>query len=490
MPSEQRSMSNSVEIQVRTVLVNPPSAAGVTANREGSGGLGTETQGSEGFVYPPQTMALAAASLQRAGLEVAALDAVGEAMSVEAALIRLGQLLRIDDAVRLSRPAEVSEEVEASDQETAPVSPARGETARVLGMVISAATLDHDLQFATALTQTWPDVPLFFFGNAGRHVWRQALERSEAELVMLYDVEKAVPAVAKALSLGTPETLALLEGVATREDGEFHVRPATSQSRELRGLPFPAWEMLPVERYPFLTLTASTGCNHACAYCPYVSAQGPWRSRPAEEVAAEARWLSRTFRKPRLIFRDPAFAADRDQTIALCRALRRAWVRTPWECESRPEHFDAGLLNQLKRSGCHTIKLGLETVDDMVLWGTNRILDGWTPARYRAHVAELVAACRRLGLNCRVFVMTGLPGETAQGLESTLAFLRAIRPPAVSVKRYQPYPGTRLGAGGETTVGYLQPGEELLLRFEAGARATASPLVPRRRGLWRRIVGS
>jgi len=488
MTPKQTSANNSPLDLSKTVLVNPPSATGVTANREGSGGLGTETPGRGGFVYPPQTMALAAAVLQRAGLDVVALDAVGEAMSAESALIRLGQLLSSGGS---GQPQASSEDNEGTPGGPDPVSSLAGEpTGRVLGMVISAATLDHDLEFATAVSQTWPDVPLFFFGNSGQHLWRQALKRSGARLIILGDVDTVVPEVVRGLSEDDTESLATLEGVAYEHAGEIIHHPARAVRTSLDGLPFPAWELLPVDRYSFLTLAASSGCNHSCAYCPYVSAQGPWRCRPPAEVAAEARWLSRTFQKPRLIFRDPAFAADREYTISLCRALRKARVRTPWECESRPEHFDAGLLHHLLRSGCHTVKLGLESVDDMVLWGASRILEGWTPARYRAHTAEIVATCRRLGLNCRLFVMTGLPGETVQGLESTLAFLRAIRPPAVSVKRYHAYPGTRLGGESDATVGYLQPGEETLTHFEAAARATAAPLVPKRSRFWRRILAS
>jgi len=489
------------------LLINPPSAPGTTANREGAGGLGAQTPGPGGFVYPPQTLAYVAASLREAGHAVTALDAVAEGLAVNEVLNHLlqiasgqGSLPLEDEEMRRQGDKETRRQGEKEmgrprDKETSPplplspsprhpVSPSR----LAVGVLISVATLETDLHFVNGLAQAIPGVPIFLFGNSVRHVWRRALEGSAARLAVLGEAEFSVPAVVEALTSGRPEALAALNGVAYRVNGEIVHRPAAPQAGDLDALPYPAWDLLPHDRYPFLTLVASRGCDDGCAYCPYVAAQGPFRPRSPERVAAEARWLRRTFRKPRLIFRDPAFAADRERTVELCEALRRARVRVPWECESRPEHFDPDLLYRLRRAGCQTVKLGLETVDEALLWGLNRLRPGWTAARYRAHVAELVATCRRLGLNCRLFVMTGLPGETRTALEATLAFLQAVRPPAVSVKRYRPYPGTRLGEEAGSLIGSPALSEAELVRFEEAMRATAEPLPLPRRSLLRRML--
>jgi len=463
------------------MLVNPPGAQGTTANREGSGGMGVVTPGAGGFVYPPQTLAYVAASLRQAGHAVVALDAVAEGLTVEETLPRF----------------EDRETGGQGDEEKVPWSPpplVSLSSLKAVGVLISVATLEADLDFVNALAR--PDrssgdlsgLPIFVFGYGVRYVWRQVLENSAARLAVLGEAEFHAPAVVEALAADDPQALAALVGVAYGSKGEIVCRPDRSLG-DLSGLPHPAWDLLPHDRYAFLPLAASRGCDDGCAYCPYVAAQGPLRPRSPKAVAAEALWLERTFRPPRLIFRDPAFAADRERTVELGEALRRARVRTAWECESRPEHFDADLLYRLRRAGCQTVKLGLETVDETLLWGMNRLLPGWTVARYRAHVAELVATCRRLGLHCRLFVMTGLPGETRQALQATLAFLQAVRPPAVSVTRYRPYPGTRLGEEIGDASGLPALPEADLVRFEKAMRATAEPPPSPRRSTLRRMLG-
>lgn len=42
---------------------------------------------------------------------------------------------------------------------------------------------------------------------------------------------------------------------------------------------------------------------------------------------------------------------------------------------------------------------------------------------------------------CRLFVMTGLPGQSNEDIADTLAFLRSIPPAAIHVKAFHRYPG-------------------------------------------------
>jgi len=72
------SIGDSVSDSCRVHLINPPSAPGTVANREGAGGMGTVYQGPKGFLYPPHTLAVVAGSLRDAGCPVRASDLVVE----------------------------------------------------------------------------------------------------------------------------------------------------------------------------------------------------------------------------------------------------------------------------------------------------------------------------------------------------------------------------------------------------------------------------
>ncbi|MEZ4771251.1 MAG: hypothetical protein R2844_22885 [Caldilineales bacterium] len=114
---------------------------------------------------------------------------------------------------------------------------------------------------------------------------------------------------------------------------------------DLNALPHPAWDIFDGAAYPFLTILSSRGCPAGCGFCPYVAAQGlEHRIQAPAHTASEMAFLAQDMNARRIMFRDPVFARDRSRVLALSSELRRLTLPVSWECESRPEHFDAQLL--------------------------------------------------------------------------------------------------------------------------------------------------
>ncbi len=392
----------------RVLLANPPAPPGMVANREGAGGLGAV--GDEGgFAYPPQTLAAAAAVVRAAGWQVTAYDAPTLRMSVE------------DLAERL-----------ASEQPT------------IVGLLVSAMTLQGDLAVLQTLAQRYPAARYLLFGPALRAIAR--LLPKGIAVALDGEPEGLLPAACARLATGE----AVDEAAWSAADLVPGAELVDGLVPDLDALPLPAWDLLGAERYPFLTLQASRGCGHACLYCPYVVAQGRHlRLRQPERVLAELRWLRQSFRPGRIVFREPAFAYDREHAAAICRGIAADPALRPrtgshywwWECESRPEHIDRDLLHLMARAGCLALKIGLETVNAALLCSMGRVAGPEAAGRYRRHTATVVEECRRAGIVGRLFVMVGLPGETEQTVAETADFIRQVRPDEVLVKQYVPYPG-------------------------------------------------
>lgn len=385
---------------MRVVLLNPPSPPDGMANREGTAGFGAL---AAGFAYPPQTLATLVAVCRQHGLtDVTVLDAVGERRTPTTTLGTLA-----------------------------------GQPADAIAVQCSRATLAADGAFITALRERCPDTPIIAFG-VGIRFDAQALLAAGASHVLLGDPELALPALLRT-DLST--------------SGPVHARDLVPDAHNHAGLlrdpallPRPAWEAVPWANYGFLTLTTARGCDDTCTFCAYVAAQGrSYRPRPVADVVAEMLWLQETFRPPRILIRDLVFAADRARTMDIARALAAARFHTPWECESRPEHFDEALLKQMARAGCTTIKIGLETTDPELLTRLGRIAMPSEATSYLAYTRRVVAAARRYGIRTRVFVMVGLPGQTAAHARATAAYLRELAPTFVHVRPYVAYPQVPLG---------------------------------------------
>ncbi len=395
--------------QHRIILLNPPSPPGLTANREGAGGLGALSAGDEGFIYPPHTLAVTAAVLRDHGWDVQIIDAAGERLTPE-------QTLR-----RLQEPS------------------------AIVAVQVAHISLESDIRFLNALRPVIRSAQLLAIGASAAFVELLLRERTDVDHIVLGEPEAMLLPVAQVLSSngsGSP----LRRSVSAKDVTASGV-DQDGRLLDLDALPRPAWDLLPLSRYGFVTIFASRGCDDTCAFCPYVVGQGKrFRPRDPQQVVDEMAWLAGALAPKRVIMRDPVFAHDRGRVVSICNGLIARGVRLAWECESRPEHFDAELLRLMQRAGCTTIKLGLETVSAPVLHQLQRIQDERQTTEYLSQTSSVARTCRSLGLACRIFVMTGLPGQSDQDVMDTVQFLRAVRPAAAHVKPFHRYPGLRMPA--------------------------------------------
>ncbi len=383
------------------LLLNPPSSTDLLPNREGTASFGAM---SSGFLYPPHTLAVVLAVLREAGLEGALLDAVGEELSMEETIER-----------------------------------ARAMKPDLLGVYASWGTLEVDKEALRALRAAFPETPIVAMGTGARYDG-EALLAAGASHMLAGDPELAFAALAAG---PLPDPGVIKANALLPEEHNF-----AGLLRHPQKLPRPAWDAVPWQKYGFLTLFGSRGCDDNCAYCAYVRAQGrSQRVRPSEDVAEEMAWLERSFGPKRIMVRDPVFAAQRAWALAVAEGLLARGFHTPWECESRPEHFDPGLLKKLARAGCTTIKIGIESGDPEELVRIGRVEDERHARTYLAYLREVVAAAKGYGINVRAYVMVGLPGQTMANIQATAAYVREVRPTFFHPRPYVAYPRVLLGPG-------------------------------------------
>lgn len=376
------------------VLVNPPSPAGKTLNREGSAGAGAAVESEGGFVYPPQTIASVGAALCQSGFDVEIVDAVKPAVRPEKAV----------DAVVSSKPD-------------------------VVGFLATVKTIEYDLEFARAVRRALPVSKLIAFGPTAHLCSRQLEASGTVDFVVVGEPELRV---AQYCAAGGPPPEA-----EKWLDELFEP--------DLDSLPVPRWDLIRPYAYSYLTVSSSRGCDHGCKYCPYVVAQGTrFRSRKSHRVVEEMEALYSTFGPRRLIFRDPVFARDRERVETLCQAIKDSERSFEWECESRPDHFDRDLIDLMAKSGCVELKVGLESADTADLVAMGRVHSEQHVPDYLASFQALMHSCDATGVKVQVYVMVGLPDQTEASIRETARFLGQFGEIdyRLKAKRYVHYPAT------------------------------------------------
>jgi len=236
-------------------------------------------------------------------------------------------------------------------------------------------------------------------------------------------------------------------GISWRDaDGVIRHNPARRELVEMGELPFPAYHCLPMSRYrpavgsyrrlPATSTVVSRGCPWGCTFC-YGSMLGSrYRFLGAERILAEIECLQRDYGFREISFYDDTFTAH-PELDELCRALIERRRPVSWSCFARADTVDLQRLHLMRRAGCHQVMFGLESADETVLAMLDKRIDP-------ADVERASLAARKAGLEVRIAVMFGNPGETEESLERTMRFLERLNPDIIIVNITTPYPGTAM----------------------------------------------
>lgn len=189
-------------------------------------------------------------------------------------------------------------------------------------------------------------------------------------------------------------------------------------------IPVPRHELFPLKRYnfpfrrhfPVASVLTDFGCPYTCAFC--IFGQLGFKLRKIENVLEELQYLT-SLGVREIVFGDQTFAAERERTIRLAEKMQLFKPLFSWSCYSRADVLDRPLLKLLKRSGCHTIIIGVESGHDHIL---KKYHKGLTTAR----IKETIRLCREVGLQTVATFIIGLPGETEEEALETIKFAKGL----------------------------------------------------------------
>ena len=196
-------------------------------------------------------------------------------------------------------------------------------------------------------------------------------------------------------------------------------------------------------------LKIAEGCSNRCAFCVIPSIRGRYRSRPMENILAEAKALAEAGAKELIVIAQDITRYGRDlygkpSLALLCRRLSEIpgveWLRLHY---LYPDAFDDELIDEIAGNEkiVKYLDIPIQHINDAILRRMNR---RGTGAEIRALFEKLRSRIPDLVL--RTSLITGLPGETEAEFEELCAFLRSARIQRVGVFPYSPEEGTPAAA--------------------------------------------
>lgn len=273
------------------------------------------------------------------------------------------------------------------------------------------------------------------------------LNKTKCDVIVIGEGEDTIIDLIEAL-MGF-RSLRNVLGIVYREENETFINPRRLLIQNIDNIPFPAWDLFPIEYYRLLRyvnmnstdflmpVLSSRGCPFKCNFC-YRYDEG-FRPRKPESIIDEIKLLKEKYRINVIDFSDELLMASVSRTIELCEAFIKSGLKFKWHCNGRLNFAKSEVLELMKKAGCIFINYGIEAID-------NKVLEDMHKALTVEQIIKGVENTLEIGISPGLNIIFGHKGDSQLTLNKAVNFLlkyddcaqlRTIRPTT-------PYPGSEL----------------------------------------------
>lgn len=259
------------------------------------------------------------------------------------------------------------------------------------------------------------------------------LARGEGEFTMLELIQK--------------KTLSKIKGLSYRKKNKIMHNPLRELNQNLDELPFPARELLPMEKYfsvgakqqPSDYILSSRGCPYQCLFCADHLVHGrKFRYRSPENIIKEVEEIYKRGARD-FDFVDDNFTLLLDRVDKFCDIMieKRLNKKMSWRCSNglRVDKITPALLKKMKKAGCYMVSLGIESGNEEILKNIRKMIN-------LDKIRKAVKWCNEIGIETRGLFMFGNLGEDAKTMRDTINFAKSIKLDTATFHITTPFPNT------------------------------------------------
>ena len=306
----------------------------------------------------------------------------------------------------------------------------------------STPSFKSDIRTAALIRQLNPSVVMGFIGA------KVAVEPEESmkacpdiDFVCRNEYEFTVKELADGASWET------IKGLSYRDaSGNIVHNPEREILMDMDKLPsvLPIYKQLKVENYfggylkhPYMSWYTGRGCKSRCTFCLWPQTIGghKYRYQSIARVVEDVKYVKENFPQVKeIFFDDDTLTDDHSRVEELARALGSLGVT--WSCNAKA-NVPRKTLEAMKAGGLRLLLVGYESGNQKILHNIKKGLLVDVAKRFSKD-------CHELGIIVHGTFILGLPGETRETIQETLAFAKEVNPRTLQVSLAAPYPGTFL----------------------------------------------
>lgn len=311
----------------------------------------------------------------------------------------------------------------------------------VVGITATTPTIYDAYNAAKISKQANPNCRTIIGGPHVTFMARETLRKCPyIDIVVRGEGEKTIIDILRAKD---SYELSGVRGISYMDDGRIIETPNRELIENLDAMPFPAYDLLPMDKYELNghrlgMIMSSRGCPYDCIFCSSSSLCGKkWRARSPENVVEELKYINDSYKVKEIEFLDDNFVLSNKRASRICDLIIEEGLDISWSCSSHINAITQKLAEKLKRAGCHSIYVGIES-------GSQAILDILGKDMKLDHARRAMDTIKKANLNSVATFMIGLPGETVDTVRSTIKFAKKLNPTFAQFTLCTPYPGTKL----------------------------------------------
>lgn len=280
------------------------------------------------------------------------------------------------------------------------------------------------------------------------------------------EAETAFPMLLKKINSGEKD-LEKVPGLIWKKGEKIHEKQSFSGCRKIRDfsciianapkfeenldeLGFPAWDLMDPRTYPqapqgavfrnwpIAPILTSRGCPYRCTYCAgHLTTGYNIRFRSVESVLGEIEMLYRDYGVREIHIIDDNFTFNRGRAVKICNEIisRGLDISLTFPNGVRLDTLDEDLLRLLKKAGCYSITLGIES-------GSQKILNDMKKSLKLETVEKKVALINKVGIDIMAFFIVGYPTETRETILETIEFAKRLKIKRAHFSTFLPLPHT------------------------------------------------
>lgn len=272
-----------------------------------------------------------------------------------------------------------------------------------------------------------------------------------ADYCLLGEGEETLAELLDQLSAGKDARLESILGLAYKSSienrqSEIVRTPRRPDIKNLDSLPFPAWDLIDVQKYKkiwlerhgyfSMNMVTTRGCPYHCNWCAKPIWGQLYNSRSPENVAAEMKWLKENFAPDHIWFADDIFGLKPNWVEQFAELLNESNSVIPFKCLKRADLVTEKTASALAKAGCKTVWLGAES-------GSQKILDAMDKGDKVEDIYRAAEFLHANAIEVGFFLQFGYPGETWDDVQKTLTMVRECAPDDVGISVSYPLPGTK-----------------------------------------------